>query len=327
MGDFGSGFSFGGGGDDKKFSFGDDKKSDSGFNFGGSNDKKSDFSFGNDKSDNKTNNDFSFGGSSSGFGSSGNTSSQSSVLLDQLSRIQEAYHHEKVSCRFNTFFYNTAVKENGIPDIQYAQSVVHAVMKQHQAYLDPKKVWDAYLKSKNPAKLVPVPCRSFTELGQRIEAQQDRCKKITESLHMYEDKVNVLNSDHKVKNLATIEKIKDKHQILSARVLTLQKQVEVLMQRGIGLSNTDNQIKQKLDKMQEEFYKPNEYRGRLNDLQPQFDQYFSRDRHMLVTQEKLDDPATRDKLMKLLQLHTEGLKVLTAILKKDMKDVKLILEK
>jgi nuclear pore complex protein Nup54 len=338
-------FSFGdsGGGSGGGFSFGSDNKSsgggggfggDSNFSFGS--DKKSggssDFSFGSNSSSNsggfgssdKSSSDFNFGGSSGGGGfgfSNSSSSSNNSMLIQRVHALYDAYNPESPRCCFNHFFYNAVTAQ---PDPQLVKKYLESLVKQYSKSV-PERLWfDAWKANKNPSRLVPVPARSFGDLQLRIEEQSKRSKAFITTLQSFENRLEKIRSDHRVKTLNSIEELKEKHQKLSGRVLKTQKMVEVLMQKGVGLSGVDNQVKTKLDEMQELLHKPNEFRGRLNDLAPQFLQYVKDEQRSHVQSEKLDDPVLMDRFVKFLAMQTEGLKHLSTVLKKDLNDMVIL---
>jgi small nuclear ribonucleoprotein (snRNP)-like protein len=85
----------------------------------------------------------------------------------------------------------------------------------------------------------------------------------------------------------------------------------------------DNKIKNKLDLLQQELHKPNQFRGRLNELSPQLN-YFLQNAESYSNAPDNFDEQSLEFLIKYLSQQHDGLKELVKILNKDLKDVKLI---
>lgn len=91
---------------------------------------------------------------------------------------------------------------------------------------------------------------------------------------------------------------------LSLRVLKVQKRLEVLMQKGIGIGSEDISLKNKLTAMQRELNKPNQYRGRLNELLPQLN-YYLQNVHSLIPSDTLDNETLL--AIQKVKLYMEGI--------------------
>jgi len=135
--------------------------------------------------------------------------------------------------------------------------------------------------------------------------------------------MNETKRKHEVDTLSKIEEIKQKHITLSHRVLKLQTKLEVLTQSGIGIRNEDISLRNKLNTLQRELHKPNQYRGRLNELAPQVNYYLQQSNLLLNSDNTLDDE-TKESVKNFLEQQTTGLNHLLSIIKKDIKDINYI---
>ena len=119
-----------------------------------------------------------------------------------------------------------------------------------------------------------------------------------------------------------ISGIKQRHTDLSHRILKIQSKLEVLTQSGIGIRNEDISLRNKLNTLQRELHKPNQFRGRIIELSPQVD-YYLQQSNLLLNNNALDDE-TKENVKTFLEQQTNGLNELLSILKKDIKDINYI---
>jgi ATP phosphoribosyltransferase len=84
------------------------------------------------------------------------------------------------------------------------------------------------------------------------------------------------------------------------------------------------EIKNKLISIQRELHKPNQYGGRISELKPQL-QNFIKNSQIYSDYENLDEKTIVD-IIKFLENQEIGLDLIINILKKDIKDVHIIVQ-
>ncbi|KAL9648399.1 hypothetical protein ABK040_014021 [Willaertia magna] len=239
---------------------------------------------------------------------------QAPTVEQQLNIIKQKYDDTSLYCRFNYFFYNV-VEENKL------QPTLNGLMMKY-SQLIPMDQWkQAMIQNPDPTKLVPVPARGFRDVTQRVEQQQKRVEVLNQFVKHLDSKVNECKRKHEVDALTKIEQIKQRHMDLSTRILKIQRKLEVLMQQGVGIRNEDISLRNKLNTLQRELHKPNQYRGRLNELVPQVNYYLQQSNLLMNTDKNLIDEERKESVKVFLEQQTDGLMNLLSILKKDLKDV------
>eukprot|EP01080_Neovahlkampfia_damariscottae_P005803 gene5803-9626_t len=279
---------------------------------------------------------FNFGSSSGGFGSGGSNFSsigsgsngsgfgisnsyvatQDNTVEGAMKKIFDFYNPNSPFCRFNYFFYN--ISESG-----RVKEQLLSLREKYKEQIPDSRWMGAMENNPNPNKLVPVPARSFDDLNLRISEQLKRIKSFQNVLKLLEKELEARQRDYEVKNLKIIEQIKLKQLILNARILKLQMKLEVLMQKGGGQTSNDSKIKMKLDYLQQELHKPNQFRGRLNELVPQLNYFLQNTESFSNLPDNFEEQSLLFLIQYLSQQH-DGLKELSSILNKDIKDVKKI---
>ena len=230
-----------------------------------------------------------------------------------INNIISSYDPESPLCCFNYFFYNVVDPKNLFLMLQ-------KLMQETSKKIDPKLWEEANRLNPNPNKLLPVPARSFDDIKLRTDEQSKQIKNHLNILKISEQKVHKIQTKHNTKILSNIEKIKTKNMELSAKLLKIQKKIEVLMQKGVGIGTLDMKAKSRLENIQEQLHKPNQFQGRLNEILPSLNQQpqnFLNNNYDIKDEDLLP-------IIDLLSLQNDGLKQLVNILQKDFKDMNLI---
>jgi len=216
------------------------------------------------------------------------------------------------------FFYNYV-------DPQKIQNILQQLVKQYEKIIPEQKLAEAYYSPNNPDKnkYIPVPARSFEDLRLRVEEQQNRTKKFIAKLKDLERQLLEIKRNHEAKTMKKIDGIKQRQVKLTERILSTQKKLEVLMQKGVGCNDVDLHIKNKVDSMLQELNKPNQFKGRLNELIPQFNYYLQTAQSNFELIDQIDD-ATLEAIINFLSLQTDGITSLVQIVNKDIKDLAII---
>lgn len=259
----------------------------------------------------------------SGFGFATPSASQiSSTPQNQIAAaiyiIQQMYNPENINCKFNYFFYNVVSEEGKV------QQELQALIQKH-TYI-PKEQWRlAMERNPDPKRLVPVPARSFADLTARVKVQKERREQLLRFLQSLEREVDLLVKENEIKVRKQIEDAKRKHMELSHRVLKLMIKLEVQMQKGIGIRNEDIMLKNKLNTLMHQLHKPDQFRGRLNELMPQFNHIQSTSGLLAPNDSAVAaDQETLQSICSFLQMQNQGIKQLCEVLQKDLNDMNLM---
>ncbi|EFC37759.1 predicted protein [Naegleria gruberi] len=218
-------------------------------------------------------------------------------------------------CKFIHFFYN-------VVDDGKQQATLEALTRKYARSINPELWRQAMEKNPDPSRLVPIPATSFKDVKDRVEKQQKRIELMNDFLKVLDSKISECKTKHEADTMSRIGGIKQRHTDLSHRILKIQSKLEVLTQSGIGIRNEDISLRNKLNTLQRELHKPNQFRGRLIELSPQVN-YYLQQSNLLLNNNTLDDE-TKENVKNFLEQQTNGLNELLSILKKDIKDINYI---
>lgn len=233
-----------------------------------------------------------------------------------INSMLAAYEEKSPYCRFNFMFYN--VLDAGVNP----QDVIRQLRTQHPYVHD--VMWtQALQKNPDPTRLVPVPARSVADLTTRVEAQQQATQTYQRALQEVEKNLENIRRHHDVDTVTKIEKLRQRNMELSFRVLGVMKRLEVLRQRGIPIGGTDIEVRDHLQAIQRELHKPNQYRGRLNELLPQLN-FYTQYSAPLPNANAIDDESLAS-ISKFLEQQQQGIDSLMSVCQRDSKDIQTVI--
>lgn len=229
-------------------------------------------------------------------------------------KIMSKYNPTSSDCAFTYFFYNV-VEESKVQQIL-------AGLRQKYLMVSESQWRDAIAANPEPKKMVPVPARSFDDIAARVEQQKARKEMLTNVLNVLKKNMDSLEQKNKVETQKKIKEAKETHMRLYTRLLKLMIRIEVQMQRGIGMRNEDIQLKNKLNALMMQLHRPDQFRGRLNEMNPQYSYYLQNSGSLLA----LNDTVTSDEesiseLTHFLKLQNRGISYLVDVVQKDLVDV------
>ncbi|KAL0481112.1 nuclear pore complex protein Nup54 [Acrasis kona] len=246
----------------------------------------------------------------------------------QVQQIFDQYNPKMKSCRFTHFFYNLPRDENKdgvkLPRPLTVEDERNLLLKEWSTVINPD-VWnEAQTGSNNPdpQKYYAVPARSFSDVRDRVTVQQERTERMIQTLQLASTKLDKLKQKE-ARTQNNVNRVKEEHLRLYMRVLSIQRVLEVLMQKGQPLNSDDVALRNYLTSLLRELQKPSQYRGRLNELKPQLNYHLSQPM-MVIDDKSVSDEETMKNVHGFLVQQTQGLAKLMDVINKDTTDVAFV---
>jgi nuclear pore complex protein Nup54 len=98
----------------------------------------------------------------------------------------------------------------------------------------------------NAMAFVPVLCRGFKALGDRVETQAKNVLEMRARLHEMNNSLSAIMDKHQQSITVKVENAKRQHQVLSQRCLQLAVKVQVLRNRGYALDAAEEGLRRTL---------------------------------------------------------------------------------
>eukprot|EP01097_Dermamoeba_algensis_P009243 TRINITY_DN6449_c0_g1_i1.p1 TRINITY_DN6449_c0_g1~~TRINITY_DN6449_c0_g1_i1.p1 ORF type:complete len:358 (-),score=83.61 TRINITY_DN6449_c0_g1_i1:182-1255(-) len=225
--------------------------------------------------------------------------------IDELSL---AYNPASPACRFRHMFYNLVNPDD--------------VSKYKRPEKTSELLWDQAVKN-NPdsTRLVPVQATGFKDLKERKEEQIKMFQKQIEVLQKYQSQLGEVMSDLELQTRVQIDRSRTKHLELSHRILVLIKKIEVIRLTGCWLESEEHSNRVKLDTLQAELNRPNQFKGRINEISSLI--RMMEDVQMPNYNVSIDD-GSLENIMKFLEQQQGALAHVTDTVKKDGKSLQTI---
>ncbi|KAK0669272.1 putative nucleoporin [Cercophora samala] len=163
-------------------------------------------------------------------------------IPDQIKLITEKWDPSNPNCVFRTYLYNK-VEE-------------HAVPHYHPGPQDDPKEWDEALRNKPAANFMPVLCAGFPAIVARLTLQRRALAEFNNKLHAINASLDAILSRHDLEHSVRALNARRKHAEQSRRCLVLAAKVQILRNRGYALSGDEDQLKQKLQKIDKDLQDP-----------------------------------------------------------------------
>ncbi|XP_067948334.1 nucleoporin p54-like [Watersipora subatra] len=217
----------------------------------------------------------------------------------------------------------TAGVEQAIPKASMSASALKYYLETPPAGLDPI-LWDQAKKDNpDPENLLPVPMVGFAEVYRRIKHQEQQCMCHQDRLDVIEGEIKSLQQIHAT-SMSRIEDYKRKHLNLSHRVLKVIVQQEIHRKMGYGILAEEEQLRIKLEAIQQELNAPTQFKSRLSELLSQI-----RLQNQTLATTPAEGQGQLDKIyMAEIKAHLaqqqKGLQELIGIVKDDLADLALI---
>jgi nuclear pore complex protein Nup54 len=156
-------------------------------------------------------------------------------IPEQMKLITEKWDPSNPNCVFKTYLYNK-VEEHAVP--HYAPGPND----------DPKQ-WEEALQQKPAPNYIPVLCAGFPSIVARLVLQRRAISEFNNKLHAINASLDAILSRHDLEHSVRALNARRRHADLSKRCLALASRVQVLRNRGYALSSDEDELRQKLQKI------------------------------------------------------------------------------
>jgi len=156
-------------------------------------------------------------------------------IPEQMQLIAEKWDPSNPNCVFKTYLYNK-VEEHAVP--HYAPGPND----------DPKQ-WEEALQQKPAPNYIPVLCAGFPSIVARLVLQRRAITEFNSKLHAINSSLDAILSRHDLEHSVRALNARRRHADLSKRCLALASRVQVLRNRGYALSSDEDELRQKLQKI------------------------------------------------------------------------------
>eukprot|EP01088_Endostelium_zonatum_P019813 TRINITY_DN7029_c0_g1_i1.p1 TRINITY_DN7029_c0_g1~~TRINITY_DN7029_c0_g1_i1.p1 ORF type:complete len:255 (+),score=65.16 TRINITY_DN7029_c0_g1_i1:336-1100(+) len=237
----------------------------------------------------------------------------------QWSNIKKAhdYSPEQYTSSFIHIFYNL-VSPQQMGNYRKPQAISDELWSQITA------------ANPDPSRLVPVPVKGFEQLYHRLKNQENANKQHEKAIIDFSDRIDSIRSNQENNFHRQYDLCRSRHRDLSRKLVNIMRKIEVMRAGSAPLSLGEENTKARLEVLERELNKPNEGKAKLNEIMAE---YYQR-------QEELGwsngnglgngagngmDEEVLEKIGELLDSQQQGLAHLEEILKKDMKDLQIII--
>lgn len=156
-------------------------------------------------------------------------------IPEQIQVVTEKWDPSNPNCAFKTYLYNK-VDEATIPF-------------RGPGPLDDPKEWEEALQHKPAPNYIPVLCAGFPSIVARLVLQRRAISEFNNVLHAINIKLDEILSRHDLDHSVRALNARRRHLELSKRCLVLASRVQVLRNRGYALSSDEDELRQKLQKI------------------------------------------------------------------------------
>ncbi|KAK5655934.1 hypothetical protein OQA88_5069 [Cercophora sp. LCS_1] len=156
-------------------------------------------------------------------------------IPEQIQLVTEKWDFSNPNCAFKTYLYNK-VDEATIPF-------------RKPGPLDDPKEWEEALQHKPAPNYIPVLCAGFPSIVARLVLQRRAISEFNNILHAINIKLDEILSRHDLEHSVRALNARRRHAELSKRCLALASKVQVLRNRGYALSSDEDELRQKLQKI------------------------------------------------------------------------------
>lgn len=175
------------------------------------------------------------------------------ALVQRIQELGNRLHPDSPYCALKYVFYNRVDPSQ----VRY--------YKRPEKF-DPGLWIQAQTLNPDPEHLVPHQASGYPDLKARLDAQDSETGAQADGLADAETFLRLKYEEHSLKTAMKLDQLKRDSLLLSHRVLTVSSHIEILRARGLAIQPDEDAWRQQLHNILMELSKPNEYRGRLNEL-------------------------------------------------------------
>lgn len=163
-------------------------------------------------------------------------------VVDQMTTLMKKWSPETAECCFQRYFYNN-VGADRVP------------------YFGPgpdedESKWEEALSKKPDSDSIPVLCKGFAALGERLRVQVQAVQGLQARLHEINNSLAAQQQGHDLDISARAADARRKHVALSQRCLQLATKVQVLRNRGYVMDSAEEEVKSKLAHLERSAFDP-----------------------------------------------------------------------
>ncbi len=164
------------------------------------------------------------------------------TIPEQMQVLLEKWSPESSKCLFQHYFYNS-------------------VQAEHVPYYGPapgedERKWDEALSKKPVEGSIPVLCKGFYALGNRLRVQLQAVTALQTRLHEINNSLTAMLQNHDLEISIRAVDAKRRHVALSQRCLQLATKVQILRNRGYAMDSAEEILKKKLTELEKSVFDP-----------------------------------------------------------------------
>ncbi|KAI9725446.1 MAG: hypothetical protein M1828_003117 [Chrysothrix sp. TS-e1954] len=163
-------------------------------------------------------------------------------IPEQMQTLFEKWHPDAAACLFKTYFYNNVGQQN-VP------------------YFGPgpdedEQKWEDALSKRPNEDTIPVLCKGFAALGNRLKVQVEAVQMLQQRLHEINSSIEAILQDHDLSVSVRAADARRKHVALSQRCLALATKVQVTRNKGYSMDKPEEDLQKKLTELEKAAFDP-----------------------------------------------------------------------
>lgn len=172
-------------------------------------------------------------------------------IVDQMSTLLKKWSPDNGECSFQHYFYNNV----GADRVPYFAPVNG----------EDESKWEDALAKKPGPDAVPVLCKGFRELGERLQIQVLAVQGLQSRLHEINNSLSAQQREHELDVSVRVIDSRRRHLALSQRCMRLAAKVQVLRNRGYAMDGAEEGVASKLRKLEQSALDP-ALSGRIDEI-------------------------------------------------------------
>jgi len=171
-----------------------------------------------------------------------NTNLGGKTVPEQMQTLLEKWSPESTNCSFQHYFYNNVQAE--------------AVPYYGPGAGEDEQAWEEALAKKPHDGAIPVLCKGFSALGNRLRIQVQAVTALQTRLHEINNSLTAMLQNHDLDISIRAADARRRHNTLSQRSLQLATKVQILRNRGYAMNRAEEDLKKKLSQLERSIFDP-----------------------------------------------------------------------
>ena len=176
----------------------------------------------------------------------------SDPLFERLYAIRCAYNPESTGYKFCYVFYNKKIPDAELPKCP--------------ANIDINDWVEIMKECPDPEHLVPAAVYGFGQLNDRVNAQKEIEKELTQRMKLVQAKLREMTSFYATELCGSLERIKQNTTIISQSMMDVVEIQEVQRNQGMNLSDEERKMLNKLEDLRLDLNRPGVYNSAISNL-------------------------------------------------------------